>query len=275
VTLELTRRAKTSLGEIAYEVLGDGPPVVLVHGTPSRAVVWRRVAPVLATGHRVYVFDLLGFGGSERHVEQDVGLAAHGRVLRELVAGWGLTRPAAVGHDIGGATVLRAHLLEGVPFSRIALIDAVVLRPWITPTTRQMQGEIARYEPLPSAELEGVIRAHLGTATAQPLAADAYSDIFGQWDGATGQALYLRNLACLDERDTDAFQPLLTTITAPVLVLWGEQDAWLPVETSERIAAVIPSARRVIVRRAGHFSMEDRPDVVAAELSAFLDEELP
>jgi pimeloyl-ACP methyl ester carboxylesterase len=57
--VELTRRVRTSFGEIAFDVFGDGPPVVLVHGTPSRALVWRRVVPVLAAGHRVAVFDLL------------------------------------------------------------------------------------------------------------------------------------------------------------------------------------------------------------------------
>jgi pimeloyl-ACP methyl ester carboxylesterase len=47
-------------------VFGDGPPVVLVHGTPGRSVLWRKVVPVLAERHAVHVFDLLGFGESER-----------------------------------------------------------------------------------------------------------------------------------------------------------------------------------------------------------------
>ena len=108
VRLALTQRAQTSLGEIAFDVSGDGSPVVLVHGTPSRAAVWRQVVPTLADTHRVFVFDLLGFGDSERRLDQDVSIAAHGRVLRELVELWGLVDPAVVGHDIGGATAVRA-----------------------------------------------------------------------------------------------------------------------------------------------------------------------
>lgn len=270
MTLALTERAQTAEGEIAFGVFGDGAPVVLVHGTPSRAVVWREVVPALAGARRVFVFDLLGFGDSERRVDQDVSVAVHGRVLAELIGQWGLVDPAVVGHDIGGATALRAHLIEGVRFSKIALIDAVVLSPWITPRTRQLQLEAHRFRSLPDAELEASIREHLRSATFKPLAPEVFADLFDQWEGGHGQELYLRNLAHFDEADTDAFEPLLPSISVPVLILWGQEDAWLPVSTSGRIAASIPHARRVVLPEAGHFSMEDQPDAVAQHLNAFL-----
>jgi pimeloyl-ACP methyl ester carboxylesterase len=270
VDWELNGRLRTRRGEIAYRSMGQGPPVVLVHGTPSRSLVWRKVAPVLAQRRRVIAWDLLGFGDSERHEEQDVSLVAHGEVLAELVEQLGLDRPALVGHDIGGAIVLRAHLIEEVPVSQLALIDAVVLAPWITPRTREMQGELDRWHPLPDQELAETIVAHLRSATARPLAPEVFEELFGQWEGERGQALYLRNLAQFDERHTAEFEARLPAIDAPTLVLWGEEDAWLPVETSERVAALIPGAERVVVPGAGHFCMEDDPERVAAELDAFL-----
>lgn len=270
VTLTLTQRAETSFGEIAFDVFGEGPPVVLVHGTPSRAAVWRRVVPALARGRRVFVFDLLGFGESERRVDQQVSVAVHGHVLRELIERWQLDRPAVVGHDIGGAAVLRAHLVGDVRVSKIALIDAVVLSPWITPRTRQMQRELDRYDRLPDENLGVSIRDHVSSATSRPLDAETFDVLFGQWGGAEGQALYLRNLTCLDEADTEDFEPLLPSISVPVLILWGEEDIWLPVATSERIASLIPNARRVVIPSAGHFSMEDEPETIARELSRFL-----
>jgi pimeloyl-ACP methyl ester carboxylesterase len=270
VALELTRREPTSFGEVAFDAFGSGPPVVLVHGTPSRARVWRRVVPELAAGHRVIVFDLLGYGDSVPSAGQEVGVAVGGRELAELLARWKLDAPALVGHDIGAAAVLRAHLVEHAPAAAIALIDAVVLRPWITPPSRQMQGELERYRALPDRELAETIRRHLATATAAPLEPGDFAALFGQWEGADGQARYLRNLAGFDEADTDALEPLLPSLTAPLLVLWGEQDAWLPVETSARIAALVPGAERVVVPDAGHFSMEDRPQAIARELRRFL-----
>lgn len=273
MALELTQRAATRRGTIAWDAIGDGPAVVLVHGTPSRALVWRHVAPALAAvGHRVYVYDLLGFGESERHVQQDVGIGAHAEVLAELVEEiWRLDEPALVGHDIGGAVVMRAHLVERVRCSRIALVDAVVLAPWITPRTRQLQREAGVYEPLPSDRLAEEIARHLRDATHTELAADVFDALFGQWQGAHGQALYLRNAAQLDERHTTELEPLLETIEAPVLIVWGEEDAWLPVEVSERIAARLPHAERVVLARAGHFSMKDQPEAVASALAKFLE----
>jgi pimeloyl-ACP methyl ester carboxylesterase len=220
----------------------------------------------------VFVFDLLGFGESERHVDQDVSVAVHGRVLAELLDHWDVDRPALVGHDIGGATVLRAHLIEGADVRGVALIDAVVLAPWITPRTRAMQRELGRYQTLPDPELAETIAQHLRTATQHPLSSESFDLLFSQWDGAEGQQLYLRNVACLNEADTEAFEPLLSSLSIPVLVLWGEQDAWLPLSTSERIASRIPSARRLVLPDAGHFSMEDRPEAIADQLVAFLSE---
>ena len=46
---------------VAYNVFGEGPPVVLVHGTPFSSYVWRRLAPALAQNYKVHVFDLLGY----------------------------------------------------------------------------------------------------------------------------------------------------------------------------------------------------------------------
>jgi pimeloyl-ACP methyl ester carboxylesterase len=118
----LRQRVALRRGEIAYDVFGDGPPVILVHGTPTSSFLWRNVAPALAAHLRVHVYDMLGFGSSERHREQEVSIRVHAQNLAELVRHWGLERPALVGHDIGGAAVLRAHLLEGVAASRLALI---------------------------------------------------------------------------------------------------------------------------------------------------------
>jgi pimeloyl-ACP methyl ester carboxylesterase len=53
-------------GTVRYATFGEGPPLVLVHGTPFSSYVWRKVAPALAQTSSVYVFDLLGYGSSEK-----------------------------------------------------------------------------------------------------------------------------------------------------------------------------------------------------------------
>src|SRR5438067_9466821 len=114
-TWRLARREDLDGDELAWDVVGEGRAIVLVHGTPSWSYLWREVVPALAERFRVYVLDQLGYGDSPAEPEADLSLAAHGRRLARLLDGWGLADPILVGHDIGGAVVLRAHLLEGRP----------------------------------------------------------------------------------------------------------------------------------------------------------------
>lgn len=206
----LGRRAATTHGEIAWDVLGAGPPVVLVHGTPTRSVLWRDVAPLLADRFAVYVFDLVGFGQSERYVDQEVSTWIHGRVLAELVQRWGLEEPALVGHDIGGAAVLRAHLLEGTPARKIGLVDAVVLRPWITATTRHLQAHLDVYRTMPTHIFREVAAAHLRTATEQPMRPEVFAAYFDQWEGEGGQELWIRTSAATTSRTPRTSSPCWT-----------------------------------------------------------------
>jgi pimeloyl-ACP methyl ester carboxylesterase len=220
----LQRRARVAGGEVAFDVFGDGPPVVLVHGTPSRSYIWRGVVPVLSERHAVYVFDLLGFGESEKREGMDISIPAQSRVLAELIELWGLEAPAIAGHDIGGAIVLRAHLLGDVLFESIALIDAVVLKPWITPPTRHMQAHLEAYRTMPNHIFEQAVIAHLRTATARPMEEATFDAVFGQWRGEEGQVRYLDNLAQFDEGYTAEFEPRLGSMQTPVRIRRREAD---------------------------------------------------
>jgi pimeloyl-ACP methyl ester carboxylesterase len=188
----LRRRLTLPGGEIAYDVFGYGPPLILVHGTPSRSYIWRDVAMRLADRFTVYVYDLLGFGQSERKEGLDVSISGQARLLADLVEAWELEAPSVAGHDIGGAIALRAHLLEDVPFGCIALVDSVVLRPWITPTTRHVRAHLDVYATMPVEIFEAVVASHLRTATHRPIDEGAFATYLEGWRGELGQKLYLQ-----------------------------------------------------------------------------------
>lgn len=115
-------------GEIRWTSIGNGPPIVLVHGTPYSSLIWRAITPALSTHRRVFLFDHLGYGQSEQRDGQDLGIAAQGRRFARLLKHWGLDAPSVVATDIGGAIALRALLLEGASFSDLLLADAVTPR---------------------------------------------------------------------------------------------------------------------------------------------------
>ncbi len=221
----LSQRFATGAGEIAWERLGQGPPIVLVHGTPWSSWTWRRVAPRLAERFTVYVFDLLGFGASDRRAGQDVSLAAQGRRFAQLLDFWGLERPAVVAHDIGGAVSLRAHLLHRRPLAALALVDVVALRPWGSPFFRLVRDHQAVFEQLPAAIHEGVLRAYVGTAQVGALKRDVEDALVSPWLGRVGQSAFYRQIAQADERHTDEIEPLYGGVAAPTLVVWARTTA--------------------------------------------------
>jgi pimeloyl-ACP methyl ester carboxylesterase len=73
--------------QVRFGTLGEGSPLVLLHGTPFSSVVWRRIAPWLANHRRVFYFDLLGYGRSEKHDGHDVSLGIQNEVLTALLEG--------------------------------------------------------------------------------------------------------------------------------------------------------------------------------------------
>jgi pimeloyl-ACP methyl ester carboxylesterase len=116
----LRSRAKLSGGERAYDALGYGPPVILVHGTPGRSYVWRNVASKLADRFTVHVFDLLGFGESERREGLDVSIAAQARLLAELVERHGAWRSPPSRATTSGARSRSAPTCWSMSLSRIS-----------------------------------------------------------------------------------------------------------------------------------------------------------
>ena len=253
-----------------YEVFGTGPPLVLVHGTPFSSYVWRKVAPALAETNTVYAFDLPGYGSSEKREGQDVSLAAQGRVLSELLDYWGLDEPAVVGHDFGGAITLRAHLLEGRDLRAIALIDAVALSPWGSPFYRLVQDHVGVFRRMPAYMHEAMVAAYVRDATYEPMDDDALKPYVEPWLGAEGQEAFYRQIVQNDARYTDEVEPLYARIERPVMLVWGEEDRWIPLEKGEQLHEAIPGSQLKTIPRCAHLAQEDAPDTVVGYLTDFL-----
>lgn len=240
-----------------------------MHGTPSWSYLWRKVIPILARDFTVYVLDLPGYGDSPAPADGVASIATHASALVELLDHWGLEAPAIAGHDIGGAIVLRGHLLHECRCRRIALIDAVVLAPWVTPTTRHIQAHLDVYRTMPNHIFEQVTAAHLRTAVRHDFDEGVFEAYHGRWQGVAGQAAYLQKVAQFREEETREFEPLLGTIAVPVLVLWGAEDAWLDPSLAGRVGDLIPGSEVRLIPNAGHFAMEDAPAEVAQALGDF------
>lgn len=267
---KLDQRIRVSGGEVAARVFGQGPPVVLVHGTPASSFLWRKVVPLLSREHAVYVWDLLGFGDSRLAAGVEPSIARQARTLAELVEHWGLNAPSLVGHDIGGGIVTRVHVVERVPVRRLALLDAAVLGPWNTPFTEHQQRHADVYRTMPADIFGDLVAARFRSATHEPMPDEVADAYLAPWSGHAGQQRWMDQVTAVSFEDAREAMDRLGEIAVPTLVVWGDEDQWLDLATADRLAAAIPGARLVTVPQAGHFAAEDNPRDVAQALLRFL-----
>jgi pimeloyl-ACP methyl ester carboxylesterase len=270
---ELSRTYSSVLGDVRWDRLGDpdSEPVVLLHGTPFSSFIWCGVARSLAQHHRVYVWDMPGYGSSAKHPGQDLSLAALGGVFENLLEHWGLTEPTVVAHDSGGAIALGTHLLQGVRYRRLALVDAVSLPPWGSPFFEVVGEHADVFARLPANVHRAVVREYVSSASSPGLHPGHLDALVEPWLDS-GQSAFYRQLSQrrADPAYIEQMQHRYGEIDIPVLVCWGADDTWVPVDRGRELAARIPGARLRILPGAGHLVQEDRPAELTAALLAFL-----
>jgi pimeloyl-ACP methyl ester carboxylesterase len=247
---------------------GDGPPVVACHGTPWSSFVWRSVIDSMKDDRCVYVWDMVGYGQSEKP-DSDISLKTQGELFAALVEHWELDRPAIIAHDYGGAVALRGHLLHNVAVKSFALIDVVALRPWGSPFFRLVADNAEVFTALPPNLHEALLREYIRGASAASLNPDVMDALVAPWLGE-GQAAFYRQIAQSDERFTDEIEPLYGEISVPTLIVWGTEDAWIPPDRAERLRRLIPSSVVEYIERAGHLVQEDQPAALAAVLDRWI-----
>lgn len=268
---ELTQKFHSTYGIIKYDIQGQGEPLILVHGTPWSSYNWRKIIPALSQWFTIYYYDLLGYGQSEKRVK-NVSLGVQNEVLKQLLDYWKLENPKIVGHDFGGTTVLRTHLLNQQSFEKIILIDPVAISPWGSP----FFNHVVHYEPaftgLPDYIHDAILARYVEGATYKPMEQETLQGIKDPWTGAEGQAAFYRQIAQSSQKYTDEVEPLYQSIQVPVCLLWGEEDQWIPIEKGRQLHQNIRTSKFIPISKAGHLVQEDQPALLISYILKFIKE---
>lgn len=258
---------------VRWRRIGSGPDVVLCHGTPWSAQLWAPYAEALRHQFTVHLWDMPGYGQSSKGPDHRVSVDIQGELMADLVAHWGLQRPHVVAHDYGGAVALRAHLLHRTPYASLALVDVVALAPWGSDFFRLVHDNVEVFNALPAAIHEGALRAYVEGASHRGLSTRQLGMLTGPWLGPEGQAAFYRQIAQADQAYTDEVQPLYQHLDLPVLVVWGVDDTWIPVDRAHRLVELIPGAELELVEDAGHLIQIDQPVRLATTLNRWLTDQ--
>lgn len=236
------RHARIGPADLYYQEAGAGAPLVLVHGLSGSSRWWRRNVEPLARRFRVFVIDLIRFGRSRGR--QRFVLAEAADSLVAWMDRMGLERASFVGHSMGGyiAADLAARFADRV--DRLVLVCAAAL-------------------PLG--------RSHVGTAVGlaqaiRYLPLDFYPILLTDAYRAGPTTILRAGLELLAHNLTDR----LGAIRAPVLVVWGQHDALVPLDVGRRLHAGIAGSKLVVLQGAGHTPMWDRPEAFNQAVLDFL-----
>jgi pimeloyl-ACP methyl ester carboxylesterase len=176
-----------------------------------------------------------------------------------------------VAHDFGGAVSLRTHLVHGVAYSSLMLVDVVAVPPVGSPFFRFVQAHPDVLGELPAPVHDAIVRTYVQGASARTLDAEALEALTRPWTGDVGQPAFYRQIAHFDERFLTEIEGLLGGIDIPVRILWGTDDEWISPCVGERLRRAIPGATLSLVDGAGHLVQHDAPAALADELRAWLD----
>ncbi|MDQ0586057.1 alpha/beta fold hydrolase [Variovorax paradoxus] len=144
---------------------------MVLHGTPFSSAEWRRIAPCLARERRVFYFDMRGYGLSDKP-DADVSRGVQNEIFAALYLHWGLGSPDVVAHDFGGSNALRGHLLDGLDYRSLVLVDPVAISPQGSPLVQAARKHEEVFASLPAYIHEAMLRAYIGTAVGNALRED-------------------------------------------------------------------------------------------------------
>jgi pimeloyl-ACP methyl ester carboxylesterase len=268
--MELTEKFDWDGRTIAWGRSGSGPPVVFCHGTPFSSRVWSGYADALTSEFTVYLWDMPGYGESSKRAVDAVDFDAQGKVFAALLGSWGLDRPHVVAHDFGGAISLRATLFEQMSYGSLMLVDTVAIPPSGSPFFRFVQDNPTTLDQLPGYIHESILRTYIQGATHHGLREAQLEELLTPWLGEAGQPAFYRQIAQYDERFLAEIEDNLGKLSAPVKVLWGADDAWIPPSTGRRLAGLIPEATYTEIADSGHLMQYDAPVPLANHLRNWL-----
>lgn len=273
-------RENTGDVEIYYEDLGDGDPVVLIHGWPLSSASWEKQVPVLLeAGYRVIAYDRRGFGRSDRPSSQYTYDTFAGD-LNVLMTKLGLWNASLVGFSMGGGEVARYIGTYGSRrIKNVAFVSAIP--PFLLKTDANPSG-------IDGSVFDGIRKAIVEDRP--KFLTQFFHDFYNvdKLEGTriSGEAVYLSWMSgamaspiacrdCVTAWETD-FRDDLPSVRVPALIVHGDSDRIVPIEASgRRTHEMIEGSRLVVVAGAPHGLNWTHAEKLNKALLDFLPREAP
>jgi pimeloyl-ACP methyl ester carboxylesterase len=260
---------------VSYVEMGEGPPLVFVHGLAGCWQNWLENIPHFARSHRVIAIDLPGFGESELPHE-DISMPGYGRLVDAFLSEIDVERGSIVGNSMGGFIAAEVAVSHPARVDKLVLVSAAgvmtvrtaelavakrLARSFEIGSARVLarRQSLVRRRGLRKLMLNGIVR---HPELLQP-------ELVYEIASGGGKPGFLDAFQAILDYD---FRDRLPEIEGPTLIVWGRNDRIVPVGGAYRYEQLIPGSRRLIFEDTGHVPMIERPALFNRLLEDFLAE---
>jgi pimeloyl-ACP methyl ester carboxylesterase len=260
--------------------LGEGPPMLFVHGLSGSWPNWLEQLPLFAADHRVLAIDLPGFGSSPMPEDRDITISGYARLLDRLLGKLGIDAAAVVGNSMGGFISAELAIAHPQRVERLVLVSAAGISTYAEPRVARAIPSIRRTERILAAT-GAWVASKSDTVARRPRLREAALNVVMRHPDRIPPALaaeqirgagkpgFLPALQAILEYD---FRDRLPEIACPTLIVWGDSDRLVNVRDADTFAELIPNSRKVIFEDTGHVAMLERPAAFNTLLGDFLAE---
>ena len=267
VLIVFMQHLRSDDAEIAYEIRGNGPPVVLLHPFPSNHEFWYPTAAAFESGYRLILPDLRGHGDSEIGDGPALMQKHAGDIVRVLDAA-GIGKAAFVGCSIGGYILFEFWRRFRDRVTVLALCDTRPQADNAEARANRLKDAAAVLEQGTEQFLEGMIPKFIGRTT-----------IASRPDLVEGARAMMRKMSAEDiglvqqgmAARTDSVADL-KSINVPTLVVIGEEDVLSTVADGELMRQNIAGSQLKVIPKAGHYAPWEQSEAVGKILRRFLDD---
>jgi abhydrolase domain-containing protein 6 len=255
--LELNHK---QVGDIEWVYLANEwkpgqPVIVLLHGFSADKTSWPRFAGKLGDGYNILVPDLPGHGETTQDPTLDYGIEPQVQRLLGLLDALGVDKFHIAGNSMGGAIAARTAAMAPARVLSVGLFDAAGVHRHASELDKELE---AGRNPLIVGK-PGDFDTVMAWAVAEPPFMPWPVRSVMERRGMARAAINAKIFGDLRNNDSIIQESILPQVTAPALVLWGDQDRLLNVANAAEFAALMPNARAVIMKGIGHMPMIEDP----------------
>ncbi|WP_237227876.1 alpha/beta fold hydrolase [Rubinisphaera sp. JC750] len=257
---------------IAYTDIGEGEPLVLLHGIPTWSFLFHEVIEPLAAEYRVIAPDMAGYGFSDRRDRFDRSIEFQADVIEQFLEHLDVDSAHFVAHDIGGGVALILADRSPGLVRTMVLSNSVAYDSW--PVDEMLKLGHPRNAKMKPDEMRDLLEEsfQFGLSRPERLTDEFREGIMAPYLNSEGIVSMVRNAASLNTNHTTPLTDRMEQIEQPTLLLWGEDDKWQPISTAHQMIEDMPHAYLHAVSNCSHWVPQDASEEFAAATLKFLHE---